>query len=156
MYRISPFTYLVDGMLSVGLANTHVICSQNELSHFNPSSGSTCAQYMAPYRQAYGGYLTNPNATNQCEFCAASDTNVYLAQLSSHYENRWRNFGIMWAFIIFNVFAALFFYWLARVPRKQKVQETPTPDQMSKVQTNVSRPATNVSRVQTAKTTKEG
>jgi len=156
MYRISPFTYLVDGMLSVGLANTHVICSQIELSHFNPSSGSTCAQYMAPYIQAYGGNLTNPNATNQCEFCAASDTNVYLAQLSSHYENRWRNFGIMWAFIIFNVFAALFFYWLARVPRKQKVQETPTPDQMSKVQTNVSRPATNVSRVQTAKTTKEG
>lgn len=156
MYRISPFTYLVDGMLSVGLANTRVVCSQIELSHFNPPSGATCSQYMSPYINALGGYLTNPNATAQCEFCSARDTNVYLAQLSSHYANRWRNFGIMWAFVIFNVVGALFFYWLARVPRKQKVQESLTPDQMSKVQTNVSRPATNVSRVQTAKETKEG
>jgi len=45
----------------------------------------------------------------------------------------------MWAFIIFNIFAALFLYWLARVPRKQKVQEEPPAESISRTQTNMSR-----------------
>ena len=35
----------------------------------------------------------------------------------------------MWAFIVFNVGAALFFYWLARVPRRQKVLDVPSVEQ---------------------------
>jgi ABC-type multidrug transport system permease subunit len=31
MYRISPFTYLISGMLSVGLANQSVHCSPIEV-----------------------------------------------------------------------------------------------------------------------------
>ena len=27
----------------------------------------------------------------------------------------WRNYGIMWAYVIFNIFAAFGLYWLARV-----------------------------------------
>ena len=80
---------------------------------------------MQPNIEGHGGYVLDPTATTQCKFCTARDTNVYLAQLSSEYSTRWRNFGIMWAFIIFNIAAALFLYWLARVPRKQKVQESP-------------------------------
>ena len=47
----------------------------------------------------------------------------------------------MWAFILFNVAAALFFYWLARVPRRQKVQDVPTVEQeeaLEKVATRAS------------------
>ena len=128
MYRVSPFTYLVDGMLSTGLANQKVTCSSIELTHFNPLAGQTCGTYMQTYICKFGGYVTNPDATTACSFCSASDTNVYLAQLSSSYSHRWRNFGIMWAFIIFNIGAALFLYWLARVPRKQEVKEEATPD----------------------------
>jgi ABC-type multidrug transport system permease subunit len=125
MYRVSPFTYLVDGMLSTGLANTRVVCSSIELSHFNPPSGQTCGQFMHNYISAYGGYVENPAATANCSFCSVSDTNKYLADLSSSYSHRWRNFGIMWAFILFNAFGAVFFYWLARVPKnKKKEQET--------------------------------
>ena len=123
MYRVSPFTYLVDGMLSTGLANQKITCSSIELITFNPRSGQTCGEYMAPYLATAPGYLTNESATSNCHFCTADNTNSYLAQLSSTYATRWRNFGILWAFIGFNVAGALFFYWLARVPRKQKVQE---------------------------------
>jgi hypothetical protein len=42
-----------------------------------------------------------------------------------NYDLRWRNFGIMWAFIIFNVFGAVLFYWLARVPKKPKEEAEP-------------------------------
>ena len=125
-------------MLSTGLANNAIVCSSIELVSFNPPPGQTCGQYMATYINTIGGYLINDNATAKCEFCTAANTNVYLAQLSSQYSTRWRNFGIMWAFIIFNIFGALALYWYARVPRKQKVQEE-APVDMSRTQTAASR-----------------
>ena len=139
MYRISPFTYFVSGMLSTGLANTAVVCSSIEYLSFNPSSGQTCGQYMQDYINTTGGYLSNAGATADCRFCTASSTNQYLVLLSSEYGTRWRNFGIMWAFVIFNIFGALFLYWLARVPRKQTVSEEAPADSISRTQTNVSK-----------------
>lgn len=123
MYRVSPFTYLVDGMLSVALANTAVVCAANEFNHFKAPIGQTCAQYMNEYINVMGvgGYLEDPNAVGNCSYCALDSTNQFLTRISSSYTHRWRNFGIMWAFIIFNVFMAVFLYWLARVPKnKQK------------------------------------
>ena len=140
MYRVSPFTYLVDGMLSTGLANTQVVCSGIEYVRFNPANGLTCGEYMAPYIAALGGYVRDPNATTQCEFCPISDTNVFLATVASSYSHRWRNFGIMWAYIVFNIALALFLYWLARVPRKQKVSEEPPQESLSRQQSRVSGP----------------
>ena len=135
MYRVSPFTYLVDGMLSTGLANNHVHCSSIEYSIIQPPANSTCRQYLESYYNITGGYVNNPDAIHDCQYCAASSTNAYLTQISSSYGHRWRNFGIMWAFIIFNIFAALFLYWLARVPKKQKVQDAPNLEPASRVQT---------------------
>ncbi|KAJ9635209.1 Multidrug resistance protein [Coniosporium tulheliwenetii] len=102
MYRVSPFTYLVSAMLSTAVADTNVVCAANELLRFQPPSGQTCAQYLAPYISAAGGYLQNPDATADCNFCALSSTNTFLASVSSYYSEAWRNFGIMWAFIVFN------------------------------------------------------
>jgi ABC-type multidrug transport system permease subunit len=119
MYRVSPFTYLVSAMLSVGVANTNVVCAANELLHFKPPNGTTCGDYMADYKAAFGGYLTDPSSTEQCSFCTISDTNTFLASVQSNYDDRWRNFGILWAYIIFNIGAALFVYWLVRVPKKK-------------------------------------
>lgn len=140
MYYASPFTYLVDGMLSTGLANTKVVCSSIELRTLEPINGQTCGEFLGPYINRLGGYVTNPDASQGCEFCSASDTNVVLATLSSNYSNRWRNFGIMWAFITFNISAALFLYWLARVPKKQKVLDSPPTELASRVQTRASKP----------------
>ena len=145
MYRLSPFTYLISGMLSTGLANTNVVCSSIEYVRFNPPAPKTCIEYMSPYIDTLGGYLTDENATANCEFCTVSKTNTYLATVSSSYSTRWRDFGIMWAYIVFNVVAALGLYWWARVPRKQKVQEE-APVDISRTQTatsKISRRATN-------------
>lgn len=73
---------------------------------------------MAEWSRNYGGYLTTASMnTNSCEFCPIDSTNTFLAQVSSDYSTRWRNFGIMWAYIIFNVCAAVFLYWAIRVPK---------------------------------------
>ncbi|THU83339.1 putative ABC multidrug transporter [Dendrothele bispora CBS 962.96] len=121
MYRVSPFTYMVDGMLSVGVANTAATCSDIEISVIDPPSGQTCFQYLEPYIQALQtGSVSNPNATSACQFCSLTDTNSFLAQVSASYDHRWRNFGLLWGYVVFNIFGALFLYWLARVPKGSK------------------------------------
>jgi ATP-binding cassette, subfamily G (WHITE), member 2, PDR len=118
MYRISPFTYMISGMLATAVANTNVYCAPNELLNFIPPAGQTCGEYMDVYLQAAGGYITNANSTTECTYCPVSDTNVFLANVRSNYADRWMNFGIVWVFIVFNVFGALALYWIVRVPKK--------------------------------------
>jgi ATP-binding cassette subfamily G (WHITE) protein 2 (PDR) len=119
-------SYFVEELLVSPLANTNVVCADFELLHFNPPSGQTCAAYMSTFISQAGGYLTNPNATTDCNFCDLSQTNDFLAINSTSHSNRWRDFGILWAYIIFNACGALFFYWLARVPQAQKDSKVET------------------------------
>ena len=125
MYRVSPFTYLVGGMLSTGLANTNVECSDIEYLNFNPAPGMNCSTYLEPYISVAGGYLTDATkgASSNCQFCPVSDTNTFLASFNSYYSHRWRNFGLIWAYIVFNVAGAVFLYWLVRVPKKAKKEK---------------------------------
>ncbi|OTA99748.1 hypothetical protein M426DRAFT_67197 [Hypoxylon sp. CI-4A] len=127
MYRVSPFSYLVSAMLSVAVGNTTVQCANNEFVHFDPPDGMTCNQYLDAYANATGGYLedgTGPRMSD-CSYCTVHYTNTYLASAGSYYEDRWRNFGILWVYIIFNIFGALFLYWLTRVPKGRKMEEKP-------------------------------
>jgi ABC-type multidrug transport system permease subunit len=119
MYRVSPFTYLVSGMLSVGISNTKVTCADNEYLRFDPVNG-TCGKYMESYMSNMGGYLEDEMATSNCSFCPIKETNVFLGSVSSSYSDIWRNFGLMWVFIVFNIFAACLLYWWVRVPRVKK------------------------------------
>ncbi|OBA23628.1 pleiotropic drug resistance protein PDR [Metschnikowia bicuspidata var. bicuspidata NRRL YB-4993] len=117
MYRCNPFTYLVQGMLSTGLAHNVVECGSREFVSFDPFLGQTCGEYMADYIELAGGYVSNPNATSNCEFCQLSSTDTFLASVNAVYSERWRNWGIFIAFIAINMIFTIFFYWLARVPK---------------------------------------
>ncbi|KAF5020600.1 hypothetical protein F66182_7369 [Fusarium sp. NRRL 66182] len=123
MYRVSPFTYLISAILSTAVANTNAVCADNEYVRFPPPSGQTCLEYMQPYMEQAGGYLVDENSTSTCTFCTIGDTNIFLEGVQSRYSERWRNFGLMWVYIIFNVFAALALYWLIRVPKNKKVKK---------------------------------
>ncbi|KAI7525935.1 hypothetical protein KC331_g17239, partial [Hortaea werneckii] len=60
-------------------------------------------------------------------YCTYDKTNVFLSQVSISYSNSWRDFGILWGYCVFNVAAAIFIYWLGRVPKKgQQAQESAT------------------------------
>ncbi|GAA6009123.1 uncharacterized protein JCM10292_005328 [Rhodotorula paludigena] len=122
MYRVSPFTYLAEGLLTSALGNARVQCSNLELLRFSAPSDSTCGQYLAEYRASAGGYLVDPSAT-ECEFCPTEYTNDFLGTFSYNYGNRWRDFGIMWVYIFVNIAAAVLFYWLARVPKKSRKEK---------------------------------
>ncbi|KAH6688979.1 ABC-2 type transporter-domain-containing protein [Plectosphaerella plurivora] len=119
MYRASPLTYLVDALLSTGLARNAVECSPIEMLSFEaPGGGVTCGEYMQPYMELAGGALANASSTAMCQFCQLASTDVFLGTVSSNYDRRWRNFGFMWIYIGFNLVAALGLYWLVRVPKK--------------------------------------
>ncbi|KAE8353295.1 ABC-2 type transporter-domain-containing protein [Aspergillus coremiiformis] len=125
MYRVSPFTYLVSAMLSTGLSGTSVECEDVEYLHFDPPANQSCKQYMESYiNTTKSGYLKDLDATADCAFCTVSKTDTFLAQISSNFNDAWRNFGLMWVYIVFNIGAAVFIYWLARVPKGKKASGT--------------------------------
>jgi ATP-binding cassette, subfamily G (WHITE), member 2, PDR len=77
---------------------------------------------LASYISQAGGYLRNGNGdSTSCEYCPIATTNDFLASINSNFDNRWRNFGLLWVYTVFNIAAALFFYWLARVPKGRNV-----------------------------------
>jgi len=115
MYRVSPFTYWIGGIVATMLSGREVVCSSSEVLVFNPPSGQTCGQYLTAYAEAAMGTIQNPDATSSCQYCAISNSDQFLASVNIYYSERWRNFGILFAFISFNVFLAMLTYWLFRV-----------------------------------------
>ncbi|KAL4922188.1 ABC-2 type transporter-domain-containing protein [Aspergillus aurantiobrunneus] len=125
MYRVSPFTYLVSAMLSTGLSGTNVECEAVEYLTFNPPANQTCEVYMRDFMDSTrSGYLQDPGATSQCAFCTMDTTDTFLSSVGSKFDEAWRNFGLMWVYIIFNIAGAVFIYWLARVPKGKKTART--------------------------------
>lgn len=117
MYRVSPFTYWVGGMAATQLHGRAVKCSAAETAIFNPPSGLTCQEYMADYMAVAPGHLSNPNATSSCEFCSLSVADQYLASVNIYWSERWRNFGIFWAYVVFDIAVAVMLYYCFRVKK---------------------------------------
>jgi ABC-type multidrug transport system permease subunit/ABC-type multidrug transport system ATPase subunit len=119
MYRVSPLTYLVGGIISTGLHDRRVVCAENELAVMDPPAGSglTCGAYLEQYAAAAGGAIYNPEATSQCEYCPLQNADQQLVPLGIIWGQRWRNFGLIWAYIVFNIAGAVLLYWFFRVRR---------------------------------------
>lgn len=62
-----------------------------------------------------GGAVYNPNSMSDCQFCALTSTDEYLGQVAISYSTRWRDYGIVFAYIVFNIFMAVVLYYLIRV-----------------------------------------
>lgn len=115
MYRVSPFTYWISGVISTLVHERPIVCSAAETSVFDPPMGYTCGQYLAPYLQLAPGQLQNPEATSACQYCQVSVADQYISQNNIYWDTRWRNFGLMWAYILFNIAVAIGTYYVFRV-----------------------------------------
>ncbi|KAI9065216.1 pleiotropic drug resistance ABC transporter [Trametes sanguinea] len=116
MYRLSPYTYLIEALLGQALGRMPIQCSSVELVTIQPPSGQSCSQYMEPYISMAGGYLTNPDATSGCQYCEFSSTDAFLGtSFNIFYSNHWRDLGIFAAFICFNIFCIYSFTYMFRV-----------------------------------------
>lgn len=97
-------TYLVAGWAGTGLRGRPVECSDIELAVFDPPSGQTCLDYLANYFSSGApGQLYNPSATAGCQYCPLTSADQFLAASNIYPSQRWRDFGIGWAYVVFNV-----------------------------------------------------
>jgi ABC-type multidrug transport system permease subunit len=117
MWRLSPFSYWISGIVSTQLHGRAIVCSEDETSIFNPPSRTTCQEYLKPFLEQAPGTLQNPSASENCRYCPLRVADQYLAASEIYYSERWRNYGIMWAYIVFNIFIAVVTYWAFRVKK---------------------------------------
>ncbi|KAH9171890.1 ABC-2 type transporter-domain-containing protein [Lactarius sanguifluus] len=116
MYRTSPYTYLVEGLLGQALGHSEITCSAVEYVTVSPPSGQTCQQYLSEFISTTGGYLTNPTATDNCQYCSYRTTDEFLQSNSNiFWSHHWRNFGFMWIYIGFNIFAIYAMTYIFRI-----------------------------------------
>ncbi|KAL6452013.1 CDR3 Opaque-specific ABC transporter CDR3 [Candida maltosa Xu316] len=126
LYRCNPFTYLTAAMMSIGVGDSFVRCSPQEyLTLATEQPGiQKCKDYMGAYMSIAGGYLLNPEDTENCKFCVMNKTNQYLDTLSISIHNVGRDIGVFICFIVFNMVGTVFLYWLFRVPKGNREKKT--------------------------------
>ncbi|WFD44377.1 hypothetical protein MPSI1_003045 [Malassezia psittaci] len=124
MFHLSPFTYIVEGQLGNAIHDKPVICSEHELNTIIPPSGQTCDSYLQPLSyplnvtppagsSSRGYYLSNADGT--CGFCSMRNGEDYLAGNEMNAKYRYRDIGILCAYIAFNLLLVYAMYYLFRV-----------------------------------------
>ena len=86
------------------LGHSEITCAPVEYVTVRPPLSQTCQQYLGEFISTAGGYITNPSATDNCQFCSYRTTDQFLQSNSNiFWSHHWRNFGFMWIYIGFNV-----------------------------------------------------
>ena len=86
------------------LGHAQITCAPVEYVTIKPPQAQTCQQYLSEFISTAGGYVLNPSAKDNCQFCSYRTTDEFL-QLNSNifWSHHWRNFEFMWIYIAFNV-----------------------------------------------------
>ena len=111
MYYLTPFRYLLDGLLSVAVHDRPVICEESEFARFSAPPGETCGSYTQAFITQAGGYVQT-GVNGICEFCQYRNGNEFAAGFNIDYANRWQSFGIFAAFCVFNFIVVFVASWL--------------------------------------------
>ncbi|KAJ6160946.1 ABC multidrug transporter atrF [Penicillium chermesinum] len=111
MYWLTPFHYLLEGLLGVVTHNVPVQCVDREEAHFSPPSGQTCQEYAGAFAQKSGGYVRDA-ANGLCAYCQYATGDEFAKSFNVSYNHKWRDYGIFWAFVAFNFLAVFVFSWL--------------------------------------------
>ncbi|TKA53126.1 hypothetical protein B0A49_10961, partial [Cryomyces minteri] len=115
MYYANPSTYWIGGVMAATLADVPIRCAPAEAAHFNVPAGQTCASYAGAFAQAAGGYLLDPGAAADCQYCPYSSGTQYMSTLNVAPADKWRYFAVFLAFVVSNWALVYFFVWSVRV-----------------------------------------
>ena len=105
LYELNPITRLINGMVTTELHGRQVVCTQTEYNSFPAPPGTTCGEYMANFFSSGGsGYLQDPSSTTTCNYCAFATGDEFFKPFQLSFDDRWRDLGILAAFIVSNLF----------------------------------------------------
>ena len=85
MYWLSPFKYLLEGMLGLIIHDIPVNCDDSELAKFQAPPGQSCQSYAGPYTQQAGGYVTELG-NGLCGFCQYASGDEFGASFNVYFE----------------------------------------------------------------------
>lgn len=105
--------------MSSAVANSKVTCANREIFRMAFTGNLTCNEFLAAYIEAAGGFVLNPTAQSMCEYCPLATTNEFLDRFEISYHTRWRNFGLVWVYILVSIVAGLGRYWVFKVPKRR-------------------------------------
>lgn len=91
MYHLTPFHYLVEGLLGIVTNRIPVRCANNEYARFSPPPNMTCEQYAGSTARQVGGYV-GPTENGLCTFCQFSNGNQFAASFNMFYKHVWRDY----------------------------------------------------------------
>ncbi|TIA07748.1 putative ABC transporter [Aureobasidium pullulans] len=114
-YYVNPSTWWISGVLAKTLDGIPVECTSSETAMFNVPAGQTCQSYAGAFADSAGGYLLNPEATANCEYCPYRLANGYLATLNIQAGDAWRDLGIFCVFVVSNWALVYFFIYTVRI-----------------------------------------
>ncbi|CAD6900018.1 unnamed protein product [Tilletia controversa] len=127
MFPLSPFTYLVETLVGNAVTGIPVRCTQSELNILQPPQGQSCDQYLGGFSTSLdtlnsGGAVTAIDSgyfqtlsNGQCGYCQFRDGDQFLASVQLDASLRYRDIGILLAYVIFNVFLAYSLFFLFRI-----------------------------------------
>ena len=94
MYWLTPFHYVLEGMLPLLTSGIPIRCSENELAVFPPPPGQSCESYAGRYAQQSGGYVER-QGNGDCGFCQYRSGTQFAGGFNVFEKNVWRDFGIV-------------------------------------------------------------
>lgn len=90
-------------------------CTTEETARFDPPPNQTCRSYAGAFADASPGYLLNPDAKVDCQYCPYTTGDDYLSTLNISADDKWRDFGIFLAFVVTNWALVYFFVYSVRI-----------------------------------------
>lgn len=137
MYHLTPFTYLIEGLVANALGGVAIRCKQSQFQTVNPPAGQQCVEWMQPYTSTSGGYA-EVLANGSCGYCTYAVGDEFLTTVGMSYSHRWRDIGFMCAYIVFNiaaVFICTYLYsevsWSTLFTRKKKAAKKPEQEKVA-------------------------
>ncbi|EGC38277.1 hypothetical protein DICPUDRAFT_149091 [Dictyostelium purpureum] len=120
IYKINPARYFMEGIITDVLHWVNVECTEEDLAIFTAPPGLTCEEYTKDFMvEGVPGKIRSdlaplPTGETRCGYCIYANGKEYYSTLGWDEGNRWRNFGILCCYIVFNIFLVILFVYLTR------------------------------------------
>ncbi|KAK4095235.1 hypothetical protein Purlil1_31 [Purpureocillium lilacinum] len=120
LYYLSPFTYLLGGMVTAVTSSAVVSCADADITRFLPPPNQSCSSYASGWADSASAQLLNPDAfaPTECQVCQWSRGEQFLAQFNlggGQLGGQWGCWGIFMIFTVSNLFLVYFFTWATKV-----------------------------------------
>ena len=85
MYWLTPFKYLLEGLLGLVTHGQPVQCADSEMARFPAPPSQTCDSYAGPYIAQAGGYVTTMS-DGLCGICQYANGDEFAASFNVYYR----------------------------------------------------------------------